>query len=113
MPDDLKELASLLGIHKPWLIKTPTHLKAGILEKNWRHWPIQYGLPSNSQVFGRLLNSAGFEGVHYPSTKGSKNCVAIYLQNLVRSESYIELMDEPPNGVHYTRLNSDSWSKLI
>ena len=43
--------------------------------------------------------AAGFEGMRYPFTKGQHNCIAVFLNNLDGSDSYIELFDEPPSGV--------------
>ena len=56
-------------------------------------------LSVDSQIFGRLLMAAGFEGMRYPFTKGQHNCIAVFLNNLDGSDSYIELFDEPPSGV--------------
>jgi hypothetical protein len=112
MPKELKELGIPLGIGPPWLITTPSQLKQSLLEAHWRQWPIQYEIPSNSQIFGRLLVNSGFEGIQYPSTKGKKNCIAIFLENLVGSKSYIELVDTPPPGVSYKKLDADTWQNL-
>ena len=113
MPDDLKALATSLGFPKPWLITTPAVLKNNLLDKAWRNWPTLFGIPPNSQVFGRLLIDVGYEGIIYPSTKGQKNCLAIFLDNFASTESYVELSDKPPTGAHHVRLDAQTWRELV
>ncbi len=112
MPNELKELAISLNIPPPWLVTSPSQLKTTMLEENWRQWPVQYDIPSNSQIFGRLLVAAGFEGILYPSTKGTKKCLAIFLENFNGSESFLELMDASPKGVKHNKLDKSTWSNL-
>ncbi|CAN5333672.1 hypothetical protein BH24PSE2_BH24PSE2_20940 [soil metagenome] len=113
MPAELKSMARRLQVPKPWLISTASQLV--LLATNWRFWPVQYGIPSNPQVFGGLLMDAGFEAVLYPSTKGSGRCLALFTRNLSASESVVKLKDQPPAGVQYPQLNkhtsstSDEW----
>jgi len=110
---ELKFLAKSLHIPTPWLVTTVLHLKKTFLQPEWRNWPAQFGIPSNPQVFGNLLRNAGFEGVLYPSSKGNENCLAIFLDNLTGSDSFVELADEVPAGVSNTRLDSETWRNFI
>lgn len=83
------------------------------LSADWRNLPGQFGLPSNPQIFGGLLRNAGFEGVLYPSSRGNRNCLAIFPDNFKGSDSYVELADEAPAGVTNFRLDSDTWRNFI
>jgi hypothetical protein len=57
-----------------YMVKTPKQLLHELRMQNWRAWPVQFGLPSPSQIFGQLIREAGFEGILYPSTKGGGAC---------------------------------------
>jgi hypothetical protein len=84
-----------------------------VLDRHWRNLPIQFGLPSNPQIFGNLLRNAGFEGVVYPSSKGNETCLAVFPENLGGSESFVELADLAPSGVTNTRLDSATWRNFV
>jgi len=112
MPEDLKRLGRSIGLKPPWLVNNTNLLRKSLLASNWRDNPVQYEIPSNPQVFGRLLRNAGMEGVIYPSTKGKRKCMAVFTENLDGSDSFVELADEAPPGVSHTILNSDSWKEL-
>jgi hypothetical protein len=75
-------------------------------------YPSQYEIPANPQVFGRLLLDAGFDGVLYPSTKGPKSCIALFPDNVARSDSYLEVADEGPPGAGVLRLDSSTWQDI-
>jgi hypothetical protein len=83
-----------------------------LLAHNWRLYPSQYEIPSNSQVFGRLLLDAGFDGVVYPSTKGSSNCLALFPANFAKSESFVEVADDGPPHAGKLRLDSSTWEDI-
>ena len=112
LTEEIKNLATQLKIPQPLLISSPSQLKETLLDHTWREWPINYNIPSNSQVFGRFLVEAGFEGILYKSTKGTNDCLAIFLENLDGSDSYIEIKDDPPPGLEIKRLDSGSWREL-
>lgn len=109
---ELKKKAKELGISAPYIIDKPSQVKKVFLDPSWRQWLTFYDIPSNSQVFGRLLSVAGFDGVLYPSTKGPNKCVAIFLSNLVSSDSFIEIADPSPSSVKFTRLDKNTWQDL-
>ena len=113
MPNELKELAKAVGIKQPWMVNSTLMLKQTILTNAWRFWPTQLQIPSNSQIMGRLIKDAGFEGIIYPSTKGAGRCIAVFPEVFDRSDSYLELKDEAPTGVTYTRLDSLTWRDLV
>jgi hypothetical protein len=112
VPRELQNIARQLGIHSPLLATTPKQLRDTFLSSNWRHYPVQFEVPSNSQVFGRLLNAFGFEGIIYPSSKGTGKCIAVFTQNLTGSDAYVELVDGAPPNVKHTRLDANSCAEL-
>lgn len=111
-PKELKDLARSVGIPGPFLVTKGGLLKKTLLTHNWRLYPSQYEIPANPQVFGRLILDAGFDGIMYPSTKGPKNCVALFPTNFSESDSYVEVADAPPPGATHLRLDSTSWQNI-
>ena len=112
VPLEIQELGRSVNILPPWIVSLPSELKKVLLQHNWREWPTLYDIPSSSQIFARLIEAAGFEGILYPSTKGNNNCISIYLRNLDGSDSYVELCDKPPTSVKHTKLYSENWRSL-
>lgn len=93
-------------------VKKPVDFRRAVLEQNWRVWPVQFGLPSPSQVLGQLLRDAGFEAVRFPSSKNGKQCLVVYPQNVDNVRSYVELADTCPEGVVHVRLDAESADEL-
>ena len=113
MTPELKGLGCAIGLSSSsQLIRNPALLKNDLTSSAWRNYPVQYEIPANSQVFGRLLRDAGYEAVIYPSSKGGSNCIAVFTENLEGSDSFIELADEAPAGTKHTRLDSRNWKEL-
>ena len=113
MTPELRDLGRTIGISaSPILIHDAALLKKDLMSSGWRNYPVQYEIPANSQVFGRLLRDAGFEGVIYPSSKGIGKCIAIFTENLEGSDSFIELADRAPANARYLRLDSSNWKEL-
>lgn len=110
---ELAALAKRIGIKPPWLVTTPTKLRDTLLAPSWRGMPAQFEVPSNSQIFGRLLIEAGFEGVLYPSSKGKGLCIALFPEVLINSESYVELTDPAPAHLGHRRLDSATSQALM
>ena len=110
---ELKALAKKVGIPSPYLATNTHLLMITLLDQHWRNLPIQFGLPSNPQIFGNLLRNAGFEGVVYPTSKGNENCLAIFPENLGGSESFVELADFAPSEVTNTKLDSVTWRNFV
>lgn len=111
MNKELQQIARKLGMKGPLLIHSGRDFYKNLLG-NWRHMPMQYGLPSNSQLFARLLRQVGFEGVIYPSTKGEGECIALFLDQLAGSDAFVELADKPPSQVSCTRLDAKTATDL-
>jgi len=74
----------------------------------WRGEPNMLGIPSASQIFGRFVRDSGFEAVLYPSQQGGEECLAIYPQNFVSSNSQIGIVGGAPDGATCTVLDKDN-----
>jgi hypothetical protein len=64
---------------------------------NWRVLPIQFGLPSPSQILSELIRAADFEAVAYQSSKSGGTCLAIFVDRLAPG-SFIEMSGGSPVG---------------
>lgn len=113
MPDRAKVLQKRLRISTRdlFMITSSKQLHDAISKGNWRALPIQFGLPSQSQIIAELVMSAGYEAILYPSSKGTGDCLSIFPE-LLTDHSYIEVTGRVLDGVKYRRLDSSSASNL-
>jgi RES domain len=110
LPKAIAQTARKLGLRQsPWLIRSAVTLQRQLLHANWRMLPVQFDLPSNSQIFGRLTSAAGVHGILYPSAKDSSHqCMALFPQNWSGSSSFIEVADAVPAGARSIRIDGAS-----
>lgn len=108
---NLQKAAREIGLPPPSLIKTVNKLVDALLAKNWREWPMQFDVPSTSQIFGQMVNDAGIEGILYLSKFSGKDCLVIYPQNF-DDASFVELNDEAPKETKILRLDAKVWKEL-
>lgn len=106
--DDIQELAVKAGIRPRSLVLSVDQLVATLQEVKWRGWPTQFGIPSNSQVFGKLVWEAGYDGILFRSTKRGGRCLAIYPQNFAHGDSAVWLAGNAPPGT-VTKIDSENW----
>lgn len=106
LPANVSRLARALNMPPTHMIRTVQYLQKQLLEPDWMANPLQFDLPANSQIFGRLLNAAGYHGVLYPSVrnKGGR-CIALFPQNWRGSTSFVEICDVVPEGTNLSRLD--------
>jgi hypothetical protein len=106
MPERVIQLARAIRIVPPAMIRSVSALKTQVLHPNWRTLPVHFSLPSNSQIFGRLLHAAGFHGVSFPSSKcpGSR-CIALFPDNWRGSATEIHVTGPVPEGARLTQLD--------
>ncbi|MCD8503932.1 MAG: RES domain-containing protein [Burkholderiaceae bacterium] len=133
-PQNLNPIARILGKIKMPIraeqIKKKLKIKSGDLRMlttgkqlyevaavhNWRVLPMQFGLPSESQILSELIRAAGFEGISYQSSKGGGSCLAVFVDRLA-PESFLEIPGQHPAGA-LMRLDQNSsneiagWSQL-
>ena len=105
MPKSAFSLARALRLKPASLVRSPAGLQRQLLNSDWRVAPVQYGLPSNPQIFGRLCEAAGVHGIIYPSVRdGTRQCLALFPQNWVDSASRVQLVGPVPPGVSESSL---------
>jgi hypothetical protein len=90
------------------LVRSPNELLTTLLERNWLTNPVHFDIPSNSQLFGRLLIDAGFEAVLYKSSKTLHRCIAVFTQQLVGSDTVIGIHDDRPEEIELCELNGSN-----
>jgi hypothetical protein len=113
MPPRVPLLARRLRIANAGLIRSAAQLQRTALIKNWRAWPVQFDVPANSQVLGRMLCDAGFEAILYPSAKNGRRCMAVFPTNLRHSASFVALSGVYPLEVTVSRLDAASASECV
>ena len=91
------------------IIQTRKQLYESILEDGWRKKPMHFDIPSNSQIFGQMVQSSGISGILYHSCNNQKECLAIFPKNFKNSSSFIELIDTPPNKKIPRKIDSSNF----
>ena len=112
MPERAERIKKKLNI-KPEdlrMLTTGKQLHDVVALHNWRVLPIQFGLPSPSQILSELIRAADFEAIAYQSSKGGGVCLAVFLDRLAPG-SFVEVMDKAPAGA-ITRLNEATAEEL-
>ena len=110
LPPEVASASRPLNLRRPpGMVRSVTGLQRQLLSRNWRMLPMQYDLPSNSQVFGRIAAAAGVHGILYPSVRvEGRQCLALFPQNWRSSGSYIEVMDPSPAEARLVRIDATS-----
>lgn len=108
LSNELIKLAKSLKLPKPEIATDPKKLLETLLIPNWRSYPVN-DIPSNSQVFGHLVYSAEIEGILYPSKFTKKLCLVLFPRNFPKTDSHIQLNDEPPHPGVPTSINAQNW----
>lgn len=109
LPKAVIPKARALRMRPPGLVRTATGLQQQLLQPNWRVQPVQYDLPANSQIFGRLCAAAGAHGILYPSVKNSSmRCLALFPQNWKGGDSFVEIEGPTPPEASTARLDGES-----
>jgi RES domain-containing protein len=110
LPDSVRRIARRLNMRAPpTMVRSAAGLQRQLLHRDWRTYPVQFDLPSNSQVFGRIAVAAGVHGILYPSTRQADGrCLALFPQNWKASSSFVEVTDAAPSGARLTRLDGTS-----
>lgn len=105
MPPRVYQLARAIRKVPPGLIQTTSRLQTELLHPAWNTLPMHFDLPSNSQIFGRLVHAAGFHGIAYPSVRGPGRCLALFPDNWGRSRSEIQVVGKPPPEARLVRVD--------
>lgn len=115
LPNEVKAIERRLklpGGQHAYMVRTPQRLLDEVLQKNWRTAPVQFGLPSVSQIFAGMVRDAGFEAIRYPSTKGNGQCLALFPDRLVSERTELRLRDDAPTGIRQRELTMDTADAL-
>jgi hypothetical protein len=106
---ELKKLSKEIHTEEPQIIKSEKALLESIQEKNWRDRPVNFDIPSNSQIFGYLIYLAGIDGILYSSKLTGQDCLAVFVKNFEQGESFIALDDEAPHPRVPNKIDAKSW----
>jgi hypothetical protein len=112
LPADLFVQSKKIGFGGPGIVRSTPELADAVTSKGWRQFPMQFDVPSTSQIFGQLVRSAGIEGIVWPSQKGSDLCLAAFPDNLTGS-SYVTLDDDPPSQEVPRRMDATTWKLFV
>lgn len=112
IPDHILELAKDYKFPPPGVIRSVEQLVDNLQVPNWRLWPMQFDVPSTTQIFGQLISQTGIQGIAYVSKFNGKGCIAVFPKNFIGSASYIELADVLPEGVKHRRLDAATCADL-
>lgn len=115
MPPDVSRIMKRLKIKSDAIkmVSTARDLQKAIIERNWRTWPIQFGIPSPSQMLAEIAIAAGYEAIRYRSSKNcTGKCLAIFSGHLATRDSFVALSDPAAGNVIHTRLDIESADHL-
>lgn len=108
LPTAVTSLTRRLALRRaPWLVRSAAALQRQLLHRHWRMLPMQYDLPANCQVFGRLASAAGLHAIRYPSARQEdRQCLALFPQNWGGSACFVEVADAVPPEARLVRLDA-------
>ncbi len=112
IPNELCKRAIKLNIEMK-LPKSHKQLLKSLLQVNWRRVPMIMGIPADSQILGQVAYAAGIEAILYPSIMSAKSCLAIYPNNFLQSNAYVELEGDIPLEVRNRRLDFKNYENFI
>jgi hypothetical protein len=112
VPKDLPKRAQQLRMENPSLVRSASDLVSVLTAVHWRPYPMQFDVPSTSQIFGRLAMSAGVEGILYPSSRTRHECLAIF-PTKISGKSFVELESPVPDEITHRRLDADTFQDFL
>lgn len=111
----LRARARSLGL-RPFLltlVNTPEILQKELTKDYWRLFPMQFDVPSPSQIFGQIVMDAGIEGILYDSTLTGQTCLVVFPLNFSNSPSYVELDGPLPSDSVPRRIDEDTVKNFL
>jgi len=112
-PSSIEKEAKNLGFKPQQLTTTPVRLLKSIMADDWSYLPTQHEIPSISQIFAKLVRSAGFSGILYKSVREDGDCIALFVDKLTKSNSFLEIQGKAPLKSTITRLDQSNSKKVI
>jgi hypothetical protein len=112
---DLARWAKKLGnVAMPRAVRSVADLLKALQQPAWRRGAYIENLPSQSQIFGGLVEKSGIEAIRYHSVKSRRPCLAVFPRNFAYSKSYVQLDEIPPRSSELiSRLDSATWQQLV
>jgi RES domain-containing protein len=110
IPKYLLDEAKKLDLKYPSMIRSSKDILENILKDNWRGHVLRSGVPANSQVIGALLLKGNYQGVIYPSVRSDGECLAVYPQNFINTDSFVKVSSALPETARLTLLNAKVWT---
>ncbi len=110
---EIKNRAKKLNIETPKAVKSKEELLKTLLADHWRFNPMQYDIPSNTQIFGQIIYESGIEAIIYPSVISKEPCIVVYPTNFKNTNSYVEICDPPPIIQVPYKLDSSTFKEFI
>lgn len=110
LPTKVARLSHTLHLRRPpGMIRSVASLQRQLFHANWRVLPMQFDLPANAQVFGRIASAAGIHGILYPSVRqDGKQCLALFPQNWRGTGCFVEVADPAPPPARLVRLHAST-----
>lgn len=99
IPSHLIRTAREMKIPPPELLRTVPKLVENLLTSDWRCSPMHVDVPAAPQIFGQIVCMSGIEGILYPSKFDGKKCLAVFPQNFVGGDSFVQIDDPAPPKV--------------
>jgi RES domain len=105
----VRKEAKRLNQPDPQTVRDNGMLLDSFLDPNWRAFPQQADVPSNSQIFGQIAQSAQCCGIRYSSKFTGKTRMVVFPWNFQGTSSYLQLDDTPPSPTTIARLDGTNW----
>jgi len=113
LPIYFKNRAAKLKISQMQPVESLEKLRKTIFAEDWRLMPMQFDSPANSQIIGQIAHSAGIEGILYPSVKTNKRAIAIYPENFINSEAFVEIKGNVADTVRDKKIDKNTYKKYL
>lgn len=113
LPLYYKHKATQLKISPMLPVKNLEELRKTLFAEDWRLMPMQFDAPANSQILGQIAHSAGIDAILYPSVKTNKKALAIYPDNFLNSDAFIEIPGSVAETVTHTRIDKDTYKNFL
>jgi len=113
IPEYLIKKAKNIGLDSSSIIQTLEQLEDAFYLENFRIDPVNFDIPSASQIFGQIAFRIGFQGILYNSTKTNHKCLAVFPENFHKSESYITIVDESPSVIKITKIDKTNYNSAL
>lgn len=113
LPIYYRKKANQLKIPPMLPVKNLEELRKTLFVEGWRLMPMQFDTPANSQILGQIAHSAGIEAILYPSVKTNQKALAVYPDNFVNSDAFVEIVGAVAETVIHTRIDKETYKNFL